>query len=654
MKKQIKNHEESPIDTIEMKLNQTQLLLNALLESPKDIVIRCIDTNYRYLLFNEAYKNSIKTAYGLDIAIGKNVLDCINVVEDKNKTKLNFDTALSGKAHATIDTYGNSTSSYFENFFYPIFDEHGCVIGATAFSQNITERKRTEFHLLESEAKFRNLFTESPVGKIMVGLDYKFIHCNKSFCKFIGYPENELIGKTIPDVTYPDDIKLGMNELKQLIEENLVPPAIQKRYVRKDGEVVWGEIAINLVRDTSGKPLYFLPVIQDISFRKIAETERDKLKDQLNQMQKLESLGILAGGIAHDFNNLMGGIFGYVDLAFQCSNDPLISEYLDKAMSTLGRAKGLTQQLLTFAKGGSPIRKISHLFPFVQESAQFALSGTNVSCVFHVPAELWACKFDKTQIGQVIDNIIINDQQAMPLGGTIELTANNITLSNKQHPSLVAGKYVVIAIMDCGVGIPNELLTRIFDPFFTTKTKGHGLGLATCYSIVTRHDGAIDVKSVQGQGCTFKIYLPAESGSSSFSSSSNKPVRHGSGTIIVMDDEEIMRETIGQMLKILGYTAICKNNGNDTLTLFKSETTAMRNITAMILDLTIPGSLGGKETISEIRKLNADIPVIVASGYADDPVMQHPVYYGFTASISKPFKITDLAEILSAHLKQSK
>jgi signal transduction histidine kinase len=228
---------------------------------------------------------------------------------------------------------------------------------------------------------------------------------------------------------------------------------------------------------------------------------------QLQQSQKLESLGVLAGGIAHDFNNLMAGIYGYLDLALDMNPSEEIAPFLHKAMSSIDRARGLTGQLLTFARGGAPIPKVDDLFPFVEEVARFSLSGANVSCHFDIPSELWACNFDKKQIGQVIENLIINATQAMPDGGAIQLRAVNVTV-HQDRANLSHGKYVQISVRDEGVGIPQEILPRIFEPFFTTKDRGHGIGLATCYSIVKRHGGCIEVESTPGRGTTFHVFLP--------------------------------------------------------------------------------------------------------------------------------------------------
>jgi CheY-like chemotaxis protein len=339
-------------------------------------------------------------------------------------------------------------------------------------------------------------------------------------------------------------------------------------------------------------------------------------------------------------------------MAKEAAEDERVISYLTQALNTIDRARALTRQLLTFAKGGAPIPKTDRLFPFIEETVKFALSGANVSPRFNIPGNLWLCSFDKNQIGQVIDNLVINAQQAMPVGGTIEVSACNVTLADKEHPVLNRGKYVKISIKDTGIGIPQELLSRIFDPFFTTKTRGHGLGLATCFSIVSRHEGSISVESEPSKGTTFHIYLPASDKEAPKKTAELDAVHHGSGVFLVMDDEEVMRDILTVMLGNFGYTVHCTQDGKEAVSYFLEQTTQGNQIKGMIFDLTVPGGMGGKEAIEEIRNSNTDIPAFVSSGYADDPVMTSPSEYGFTASICKPYNKKELSKMLKKYLNR--
>ncbi len=522
-----------------------------------------------------------------------------------------------------------------------IKDENGVQIGIIGVHTDITERKKAEEKLKESEERYRALMEQASDGIFLANNDGQYIDVNTAGCKLTGYTREEILKLTLRDLAkITPDNPLHMEELREgkaLLHE--------REIIRKDGTLVPVEISAKMLADGC---LY--GILRDISGRKQAEAERLRLEQQIQQDQKLESLGILAGGIAHDFNNLMGGIFGNIDLARSVSKEVKTIQYLEATLNTMNRARALTQQLLTFSKGGAPIQKITPLISFIQETVQFALSGSDISCRFDLAENLWLCNIDRNQIGQVIDNIIINAEQAMPNGGTIEVAAKNISVGEKELLNLTKGNYVKVSIKDFGIGIPKDIMPRIFEPFYTTKTKGHGLGLATCYSIINRHGGAIEVESEQGKGSTFHFYLPAST-KSVVANTDTVIKRVGSGTIIVMDDEEVLRVTTRHMLKAMGYSVVCKNDGKEVLDFFIKETEANRTFAAIILDLTIPGGMGGKTVIAEIRKLDKEIPVFVVSGYTDDPIMKNPIEYGFTASICKPFTMAELSEMLNKNMK---
>lgn len=497
--------------------------------------------------------------------------------------------------------------------------------------------------LRKSREEFHSYFETGSIGMAVTSPEKEWLEVNDHLCLMLGYTKKELSHLTWTELTHPDDLNLDLELFNQVLAGKRNRYELEKKFIRKDGSTVYTILSVSCQRNADG-------TVNKILASLINVTEKQKMQEIIQRSAKLDSLGILAGGIAHDFNNLLAGIFGYIDLAALKTTEPQVYEYLEKSLSTIERARGLTQQLLTFSKGGAPVKKTESLFPFLKETASFALSGSSVSCNFDYPENLWACSFDKNQIGQVIENIIINAQQSMPAGGTIEFSARNISLAEKEHPVLLKGNYVKMSIKDSGIGMPKELLLQIFDPFFTTKPKGHGLGLATCYSIINRHGGSIDVESEPSKGSTFHVYIPASS-ESIMSSTENKYLQQkAKGTIMVMDDDEIVNDVVSAMLESFGYSVVCKTNGKDAVDFFTAEIKANRKITAMIFDLTIPGGMGGKEAVTEIRKMDTEIPVFVASGYASDPVMANPAKYGFTASICKPFKIADLAEMLETHL----
>ncbi len=354
--------------------------------------------------------------------------------------------------------------------------------------------------LQESEKTLRTAFEHIHDGFLVMDLASKrFVFANNALCQMLGYTHDEMLALEVNDIHPAADLPHVLKQVERQAKGDIIlAPNIP--LLRKDGSVFFADINSTPV-ELWGRPC-LIGVFRDM-------TEKQKMIEHALQTQKLESLGVLAGGIAHDFNNLLAGIFGHMDLARLSSNPADRSEYLSQAMGAIDRARNLTSQLLTFAKGGAPAKNIESLTPFLEETTRFALSGSTVSCRFDIAEDLWRCNFDRHQIAQVIDNLVRNAQQAMPTGGTITVSARNLAHGREELPALENSRYVAIAIIDTGSGIPKETLPRIFDPFFTTKQKGHGLGLATSYSIVAQHGGSIAVASDPGKGSTFTVYLPA-------------------------------------------------------------------------------------------------------------------------------------------------
>ncbi len=576
--------------------------------------------------------------------IGDNPID---VYADKSIGKQLFDSIMQGKNwQGEVKMFGRDKTPL-EIFLraYPLRNKNGYINGLVGLHLDVTQRKQIEYALRENENKFRSVVEKSHIGIAIVNDLSQYTYVNEEFCIMAGYSREEILGKDFSFLLSEESKELTIERHNKLQSGEEIPSLYEFSFIQKTGSKRIGEIRSAIYHDSSGR---INSLIQTIDI-----TERKQSEDALRNLQKLESLGVLAGGIAHDFNNLLGGIFGYIELACSSSKETEVIGYLNESLETINRARALTNQLLTFSKGGAPVRKAEHLLPIIRETVQFALSGSNVSHSINIDPDLWPCYIDKNQISQVIDNIIINAQQAMPMGGTIEVTAKNIDHGNKDHSILTEERYVKISIKDFGIGISKEIIPYIFDPFFTTKTKGHGLGLATSYSIINRHEGLLDIDSEPAKGSTFHIYLPA-SEETAILNTNNLPVKHkGSGTIIVMDDEEFIRNILGKMLKTQGYTCVSMKDGKEVLDFLLVEYKANRAISGIILDLTIPGGLGGKEIISTIREIEPLVPILVISGYADDPVIANPKAFGFTASIGKPFTISELSAVLEKHLNKN-
>ncbi len=534
---------------------------------------------------------------------------------------------------------------------YPLKDEDGKVVSLVGVHNDITERKNIEKELDNQNRLLTTLLESLPVGVFMVDSSTgKTVIINETAKQILNremppdIKTNDLAEffkayKTSTDEIYPYEelpIIRGLHGESSHINDMYV--------IQPSGNKVLLEVYGRPVFDRNGKIMASIITFIDI-------TEQQNLLESAQRADKLESLGVLAGGIAHDFNNLLGGIYGFLNLSKISKNKADIENYIDATLNTINRAKGLTQQLLTFAKGGEPIREKVDLKTHIREIADFSLSGSNIACNYDISDDLWPCTVDKAQISQVLENIIINANQAMPGGGEIDIRAYNLTIEENEHPSLEKGDYVKISIKDRGKGIPKENLKRVFDPFFTTKARGQGLGLSTSYSIMNRHKGTIDVESTPGKGTVFHLLIPAEFRTFSFEPEENDEYHEGNGTILLMDDKRIIIDTVGSMLKSFGYRVITEDCGEDAVLTFKNDFENKREIKALIFDLTIPGKMGGKEALDEIRKISPEIPVFVTSGYADDPIMANPSEYGFNDSISKPLTINSLARMLNKHFK---
>ena len=508
------------------------------------------------------------------------------------------------------------------------------LFAISSFSNYILKRKLKEISReLNKERQFLDYVLEATNTNINItDTDFNLQYVDPSWQKVYGNPTGRkcyeyFMGRNKPCETC--GIPEALKKKTTIVYEELMPS--------ENGRIV--EVHTIPFLDSNGEWL--------VAEFNVDITRRKRAEEALQTNQRLESLGILAGGIAHDFNNLLAGIFGSINIAKEMSDNDELNAHLSQASNAIERTRSLTGQLLTFAKGGAPIKKTCRLAAFIKETVLFALSGSKVSCSFNISENLSLCEIDKNQIGQVIDNLVINAKQAMKNGGNIEVNAENTEISGEERSDLKPGKYVRITIKDNGSGISQDILPKIFDPFFTTKEKGAGLGLATSYSIIKRHCGSIEVTSDIGQGSTFSIFLPASSGTLQEEKTSNKE-HNGSGTFLIMDDQEVIRLTTGKLLENLGYSIILKEDGLKAVEYFTNNSEKIRG---MIFDLTIPGGMGGLETVSRIRKIDNKVPIFVSSGYADNPVMANPEKYGFTGSITKPFTKEELIKMLNTYMK---
>lgn len=380
--------------------------------------------------------------------------------------------------------------------------------------------------------------------------------------------------------------------------------------------------------------------------------ERRRAEEELLKAGRLESLGIFAGGIAHDFNNILTAIMGNISMARMLKpGDTGLNDILTEAGKASSRARELTNQLLTFAKGGTPIKKLSSLRDVLTETAGFALSGSNVGIDYGFDPGLWNAEIDQGQIGQVIHNLVINAIQAMPGGGTITLKAENVTLDSTPFP-LDRGNYVMISISDTGDGIPEEHIQKIFDPYFTTKPEGTGLGLAIAYSVIRKHEGHITASSVPGVGSTFTMYLPASEERVITAPVAMEAPRPTHGRVLVMDDDRNVIRVSSLMLRRMGMEPDEAGNGEEAVILYEKSMREGRPYDLVIMDLTVPGGMGGRETLEKIKELDPSVRAVVSSGYSNDPIMAHYGDYGFREVLAKPFEYQDLQRVVRKVLEE--
>ena len=383
-------------------------------------------------------------------------------------------------------------------------------------------------------------------------------------------------------------------------------------------------------------------ILQDV-------TSRKKYEEELQKAEKLESIGVLAGGIAHDFNNLLTGVLGNISIArIHAPSGGDVHQNLSKAEKACLRARDLTRQLLTFSKGGAPVRKATSIADILKESAEFSLRGSNVRCEFDLPDDLPTVEIDEGQIAQVLNNLIINADQAMPDGGILRLGAGTVEIVQGDPLPLKPGRYLRVRVSDTGIGIPKEALPRIFDPFYTTKEKGSGLGLTTVYSVVRKHEGVVTVESEPGGGTSFFLFLPVPR--NAHRREADQESGSGKRSVLVMDDEGMVREVALEFLGHLGYEGAAVEAGDAAIAAYRDAREAGRPFSAVIMDLTIPGGMGGKEAVRRLHDLDPGVRAIVSSGYSNDPVMADPARFGFRGVIAKPYRMRELREVLEGVL----
>ncbi len=510
-------------------------------------------------------------------------------------------------------------------------------------------KKCSDNKIIESENRYRSIVESANDAIIIIDKTGNIITWNHGAENIFLYSSIKIIGKPISLILSEREIKNRIRKIIKTGNDEIILETEEYTGIKKDRKTFPAEITFTTWRIKTN--IFLTMIIRDVSKRK-------KMENEIEKHQKLEALGTLAAGIAHDFNNILMGILGNVSLvkkkiSIENENYKLLSRAEDATL----RAKNLAQQLLTFAKGGAPIKKTAPIDKFVKGGIEFLLHGTNIRLVLSSQKNLSLVDFDRDQLNQVITNLTINAVQAMSEGGTFQVCLNNIKINKISDIHLKKGNFVRITFEDKGTGIERENLSKIFDPFFSTKQLGNGLGLAISYSIIKKHGGFITVESEPDVGTIFFIYLPAskkavQNADREIDEDNRKIIqkiqeKHSkTGKILVMDDEELICEFMPGLLDVLGYEASITTNSNSTIKLYKDAMQNGKPFDCVILDLTIPGGPGGKETAEKILSIDPDAKLIISSGYSDNPVISNYKKYGFSGAIIKPYLMDHLKKII--------
>jgi len=581
-----------------------------------------------------------------DLDAGLNVIQMM-VAEDRDRAGENVRKVLGGQRLGAVEY----TAERKDGTTFPVIIRSepvirgGRPVGFLGIVVDITQRKRVEDALRESEQKYRRLFESAPESIFLIGMDGRILDCNQATRDIVGLPKERIIGRRYNELGTLSGKEPAISDALARLRRGEDTGPLLFKATPKGKQARWLEVFPTLIN--VGGVSAVQAIACDI-------TEKRKMEEELLRAQKLDSLGILAGGIAHDFNNLLGVILANVSLAQKGSQPGAkVFERLEEAQKALARAKNLARQLLTFSKGGAPVKKTVSIAGIVTESADLALRGSKVVCDLRIPEELWPVEIDEGQMYQVINNIIINAVQAMPDGGTVTVRAENVPAAAASSPPLPGCSCVRVSIEDQGTGIPEEHLSRIFDPYFTTKRQGIGLGLTTAYSIVNKHEGYIGVESELGGGTTFSIYLPASGKRLSTEPERARAAGEGSGRILLVDDEEAMLQAAAAVLQELGYDVELARGGDEAIQLYHDAMDSTSPFDLVIMDLTIPRGLGGKEAIRRLREIDPNVKAIASTGYTDDPILTAFEDFGFRGVLGKPYDIEDMATVVSEVLKET-
>ncbi len=634
----------------EKKLQESEELYRTLIDTSADS-ITVIDLDGRIVMSNPVSAKIYENVSQEEL-IGKKVVDFVALADRERAKKEMREIVATGNYKSSEYSIARKAGStlWMEVNVSLIKDFDGNPKALMAIARDISDRKKFEKELAAEKEQLAVTLRSIAEAVITIDIEGKILLINGIAEELTGWKHDEAFGLPLCDVIHltGKDNDISCNDLIQKVIKTgeVFDVLTDSILVAKDGTRRTVTQSCAPIKDKEEKNIGVVLIIRDI-------TEKQKMESELFKSKKLESIGLLAGGIAHDFNNILTGITSNLFMAkmgLQKKSEPYVS--IIEAEKAAFRASKLTNQLLTFAKGGEPIKESQSISEIIQEAVGFSLSGSNVDCNLELPDDLWTLEIDRGQIDQVLNNLIINADQSMPEGGTITVRGDNITIEEfvkegtNAYLPLSPGRYVRISVRDEGVGVSPENIEKIYDPYFTTKENGTGLGLTISYSILKKHNGLIMAKSREKEGTTFHIYLPASEKKVIDVKKKRALPLEGTGKVLVMDDEEIVRIAAGHVLKVIGYQVVYAYDGQEAIDLYKQAMEKGESFDAIIMDLTIPGGMGGKEAVAHIQEFDPNVKAIVSSGYSTDPVMANYEEYGFCGVVTKPYMVDDLNRVL--------
>jgi len=511
-----------------------------------------------------------------------------------------------------------------------------------SMQESLTQRQS---ELIREKERLQVTLRSIGDGVITTDTGGKITMINKVAEQLTGWKQIQAKGIDIKEVFHIIDVATGAvceNPVQKALETSgIVEMNTKTILVSRNGMKRLINDSAAPIFDENSQIIGVVLVFRDI-------TEKSRMEQHLQHAQKMDAISTLAGGIAHDFNNMLSVITGNISNALSdLSSDHELFDLLSETYEGSRKAAFLTQQLLTFSKGGAPIKQVANINQLIQESANFVISGAKTRLKFELEPQLLLAEIDVGQFNQVVGNLVINANQAMSQGGTIRIKTENYLFEDKNKFALSSGQYIKISVRDQGIGIPENQIQHVFEPFYSTKEKGHGLGLAISYAIIKKHGGHMSVKSTYGDGATFNIYLPATNKKSAERINKKSESYHGQGHILILDDQMAILKMVAKMLKTMGYESTCTTDGIQTIDAYKKAFHSGKAYDLVILDLTIPGGMGGAKTITELVKIDPNVKAVVSSGYANDSIMANYQKFGFWGVVPKPYSKSQLAELLS-------